>query len=149
MYLNEVFRSAPERSAILSLLRKAILSDAYKRLWHDGDLIFDIINYSTWQEAVVSRYGNCDFYKRHRDTRVDHMTYRIVTLVYYINTVPEQFTGGSLTFWSGKKSVRVEPRHNRAVVFPSFTFHEVENVRLKSDRWEDGRFSVNVWLGFR
>jgi SM-20-related protein len=117
-------------------------------LWHEGDFIFDIINYSTHQQAVISRYGDCDFYKKHQETHRDQITYRLVTLVYYINRVPEPFTGGSLTFWHGNERLRIDPKHNRAVVFPSFTIHEVESVRLSSDQWEDGRFSINYWLGF-
>lgn len=149
VYLDDVFRSAPDRSDILKIIKNKIWSDECKKLWHEGYYIFDVINYSTWQEAVVSRYGSSEFYKRHQDTRRDHITYRIVTLVYYVNKVPEQFTGGSLILWDGDQSLKVEPKHNRAVVFPSFTFHEVENVHLKGDDWEDGRFSVNYWIGFR
>jgi SM-20-related protein len=148
VYLEHVLRSGPERSEILSIIRKKIWTEECRKLWHEGYYIFDIINYSTWQEAVISRYGNCDFYKRHQDTRRDHITYRLVTLVYYVNRIPEQFTGGSLILWQGDESVRVEPKHNRAVVFPSFTFHEVENVRASSEKWEDGRFSLNYWMGF-
>jgi Rps23 Pro-64 3,4-dihydroxylase Tpa1-like proline 4-hydroxylase len=66
-----------------------------------------------------------------------------------VNRIPEQFTGGSLTLWDSGDNVRVEPKHNRAVLFPSFTLHEVENVRLNNDNWEDGRFSLNYWMGFR
>jgi Rps23 Pro-64 3,4-dihydroxylase Tpa1-like proline 4-hydroxylase len=104
---------------------------------------------TAWQEAVLSRYGNCGFYKRHQDTRRDHITYRLVTLIYYVNTVPEQFAGGHLTFWKGEQQLTISPKHNRAVVFPSFTFHEVESVRMCSEKWEDGRFSLNYWMGFR
>jgi hypothetical protein len=148
VYLNDVFRSAPERSDILTIIKKKVWTEECKRLWHEGYYIFDIINYSTWHEAVISRYGDCGFYKKHQDTRWDHITYRLVTLVYYINKVPEQFTSGSLILWHGDESVRVEPKHNRAVVFPSFTFHEVENVRMRSENWDGGRFSVNYWMGF-
>jgi hypothetical protein len=149
IYLDDVFRGAPERSDILRIMKKKIWTEECKALWHEGYYIFDIINYSTWQEAVISRYGNCDFYKKHQDTRRDHITYRLVTLVYYVNRTPEQFTGGSLTLWDSGDNVRVEPKHNRAVLFPSFTLHEVENVRLNNDNWEDGRFSLNYWMGFR
>ena len=149
VYLDDVFRSAPERSDILSITKKKIWTDECRKLWHEGYYIFDIINYSTWQEAVISRYGSCDFYKRHQDTRRDHITYRLVTLVYYVNRIPEQFTGGSLILWEGDESLTIEPKHNRAVVFPSFTFHEVENVHMASEKWEDGRFSLNYWMGFR
>jgi 2OG-Fe(II) oxygenase superfamily len=149
VYLDDVFRSAPERSDILTLMKRKIWTEECRLLWHQGDYIFDIINYCTWQTAILSRYGNCDFYKRHRDTRNDQITNRLVTLVYYVNTIPERFTGGALTFWSDDQSTKVEPKHNRAVVFPSFTLHEVENVRISSDKWEDGRFSLNYWMGFR
>ena len=149
VYLDDVFRSAPERSEILSIMKAKIWTDECRKLWHEGYYIFDIINYSTWQEAVISRYGNFDFYKRHQDTRRDHITYRLVTLVYYVNRIPEQFTGGSLILWEGDESLTIEPKHNRAVVFPSFTFHEVENVHMTSEKWEDGRFSLNYWMGFR
>jgi SM-20-related protein len=149
VYLDDVFRGAPERSEILSIIKKKIWTDECRALWHEGYSIFDIINYSTWHEAVISRYGHSEFYKKHQDTRRDHITYRLVTLVYYVNRTPEQFTGGSLTLWEDGESVKVDPTHNRAVLFPSFMFHEVESVRMNSEKWEDGRFSLNYWMGFR
>lgn len=149
VYLHEIFRAAPERSDILRIIKRKIWTEECKTLWNDGYHIFDIINYSTWQEAVISRYGDGDFYKKHRDTRRDHITYRLVTLVYYVNRVPEEFTGGALVLWDKDESARLEPKHNRAVVFPSFVFHEVEKVDMTSDEWEQGRFSLNYWMGFR
>lgn len=149
VHLDEVFRGAPERSDILSIIKRRLWSDECRALWHDGYSILDIINYSTWQEAVISRYGNTAFYKRHQDTRRDHITYRLVTLVYYVNKLPVAFDGGALTLWHEAQSVRLVPQHNRAVVFPSFLLHEVESVQLRSTMWEDGRFSLNYWMGFR
>ena len=150
VYVDEIYhKGKPERSDILTLMKKRIWTDECRTLWHEGDYIFDIINYSTWQEAVISRYGNCDFYNRHQDTRRDHITYRLVTIVYYVNNEPGMFTGGSLLIWNGDQHLTIQPKHNRAVVFPSFTMHQVESVRLDSDRWEDGRFSINYWIGFR
>src|SRR5579872_5594477 len=67
VYLDDVFRGAPERSDILSIIKKKIWTEECRSLWHEGYYIFDIINYSTWQEAVISRYGNCGFYKKHQD----------------------------------------------------------------------------------
>jgi hypothetical protein len=149
VYLDEVLRGDPGRSDILGIMEKNIWTEECRRLWHEGDPVFDIINSSTWHEAVISRYGNCGFYKKHRDTKWEHMTHRLVTLVYYVNRVPERFTGGALTLWKVDQSVKIEPKYNRAVIFPSFTLHEVENTRLNSDKWEDGRFSLNYWIGFR
>jgi len=147
--LDEVFRGAPERSDILSVIKGKIWTEECRNLWHEGDYIFDVINYSTFQEAVISRYGNCGFYKKHQDTRWDHITYRLVTLVYYVNQLPERFTGGSLLLWKGDECLRIDPKHNRALIFPSFTLHEVERTCMDGDKWEDGRFSVNYWIGFK
>jgi hypothetical protein len=108
VYLDDVFRGSPERSDILSIVKKKIWTEECRKLWHEGDYIFDIINYSTWQEAVISRYGSCDFYRRHQDTRRDYITYRLVTLVYYVNRIPEQFKGGSLILWHGDESIIAE-----------------------------------------
>jgi hypothetical protein len=149
VYLDDVFRGSPERSDILRILKEKIWTEDCKALWHDGYYIFDIVNYSTFQEAVISRYGDGAFYKKHRDTRRDHITYRLVTLVYYVNRLPEVFTGGTLVLWQEQESVRLEVKHNRAVVFPSFTFHEVEKVKMTSEEWDQGRFSINYWIGFR
>jgi hypothetical protein len=149
VYLGDVFRSCPERSDILRIMKTKIWSPECRELWHEGYYIFDIINYSTWQEAVISRYGNRGFYRRHQDTRRDHITYRLVTIVYYIHRTDAQFMGGTLVLWEGDESLRIEPKHNRAVVFPSFTFHEVESVCMGSDDWKCGRFSLNYWVGFR
>jgi hypothetical protein len=149
VYLDEVFRAAPERSDILRIIKNRMWAEECRSLWHEGDYIFDIINYSTHQEAVISRYGDGAFYKKHQDTRRDHITYRLVTMVYYINQLPAQFTGGTLVIWSGDESLACEPRHNRAIVFPSFCFHEVENTTLSSNDWSNGRFSINYWMGFR
>jgi 2OG-Fe(II) oxygenase superfamily len=149
VYLDDVFRSDPGRSDILRIMKEKIWAEECKALWHDGYYLFDIINYSTWHEVVLSRYGDGAFYKKHRDTRRDHITHRLVTLVYYVNQRPEQFTGGALVLWEDDQYVRVDPRHNRAVIFPSFTFHEVEKVSTGSDGWDQARFSLNYWLGFR
>lgn len=149
VHLDDVFRGSPRRSDILRILKEKIWTEDCKALWHDGYHIFDIVNYSTHQEAVISRYGDGAFYKKHRDTRRDHITYRLVTLVYYVNRLPEEFTGGALVLWHEQESLRLEPKHNRAVIFPSFVFHEVEKVGMTSEEWDQGRFSVNYWIGFR
>jgi Rps23 Pro-64 3,4-dihydroxylase Tpa1-like proline 4-hydroxylase len=149
VYLDEVFRSAPDRSAILRIMKHKIWTEECRGLWHQGYYIFDIINYATWQESVVSYYGDGAFYKKHQDTRWDHITYRLVSLVYYVNKAPAGFTGGELILWHETDHLRIEPLHNRAVIFPSFCYHEVEPVRMRNDVWESGRFSLNHWIGFR
>jgi Rps23 Pro-64 3,4-dihydroxylase Tpa1-like proline 4-hydroxylase len=150
MYLSEIFRTAPERSRIVMAMKKGMSSEEASKVWKRDGLIFDILNYANNREAVVSRFGNCDFFAQHRDVVMgQNSPRRLVTLVYYVNTLPERFTGGSIVFRDGGESVKVQPRHNRAVVFLSSTLHEVEGVQLESDAWEHGRFSINLWAGFR
>lgn len=153
--LDSVFSTDRRRSKLLTLIRQRVNSVECKALWHDGEWLFDIINFRTWDEAVLSRYGQCDFYGKHQDTVFNssapgQITRRIVTLVYYMNTEPEQFEGGALTLYKNGVDVTVTPKHNRAVVFPSFTLHRVGKVTLPPDApFSAGRFSLNNWMGFR
>lgn len=153
--MDTVFSVAPDRSAILSSTRKRIGESDCKKLWHEGDLIFDIVNYATWRETVLSRYGNRDFYERHQDTiynkeHPSEITRRLVTLVIYLNAEPRSFSGGDLVLYKEGKEITIPAHHNRAIMFPSFTFHRVTNVEMATGTpWENGRFSINHWLGFR
>jgi predicted 2-oxoglutarate/Fe(II)-dependent dioxygenase YbiX len=154
VYLDSVFSSAPERSKILTLVKRRIDEPDCNRLWHQGYFLFDVINYGNWRESVLSRYGQCDFYGLHQDTKHNktnpgELRNRLVTLVYYMNTEPERFTGGALTLQQDDGKITVTPKHNRAVVFPSFVYHKVENVQLNDEDFSAGRFSLNLWIGFR
>ncbi len=153
--LDDVFRRAPDKSRILSIVGKRIAEKECRDLWHDGYTLFDTINYATWKESVLSRYGQCEFYGKHQDTMRNpdvpgEITRRLVTLVAYWNEEPEQFTGGEITFYHNDASISVTPKHNRVVVFPSFMLHEVNRVQLPDNAPHSaGRFSLNMWLGFK
>lgn len=156
--LDSVFYAAPERSKILTHIANHIKSKECNKLWHracGGYTIFDVINYADYRESVLSRYGRCDFYGLHQDTKYDRnngacIKNRLVTLCYYMNTEPEQFQGGQLTLCQDSGEYTVTPRHNRAVVFPSFVYHKVANVKLDDDApFSAGRFSLNHWIGFK
>jgi Rps23 Pro-64 3,4-dihydroxylase Tpa1-like proline 4-hydroxylase len=156
--LDAVFGPAPARSRILSHVGKRIADKECNELWHKacaGYSILDVVNYADYRESVLSRYGRCDFYGPHQDTKYDKsnraaVKNRLVTLVYYMNTEPEQFEGGRLTLYQSSQDHTVTPRHNRAVIFPSFVVHAVENVLLPDGApFSAGRFSLNHWIGFK
>lgn len=152
--LDDVFRVAPDRSKILSLVKRRLYERDCKELWHEGDLVFDLVNYATRHEAVLSRYGRCDFYGAHQDTifhkeHPEYVRHRIVTLCLYLNEEPERFSGGGLTLFQKSQRYTVEPKHNRAVMFPSFTVHEVGKVAVQNENdFTGSRFSLNWWMGF-
>jgi PKHD-type hydroxylase len=156
--LDSVFAPERSRSKILTYVQARIASAECNRLWHTargGYSIFDVINYADWRESVLSRYGGEDFYDFHQDTKYDKgnpgaIKNRLVTLVYYLNIEPEEFQGGRLTLRQDDDEHTITPRHNRAVVFPSFVHHKVEPVVLPDDApFSAGRFSLNHWIGFR
>lgn len=147
-YLNSNLFSATSKSDTYSILRNKVWSEPCRSLWHEGYYLFDIINYATHHELVVSRYGHQDFFKRHQDTLWDHLPCRLVSLIYYINVTPKTFSGGALTLWHQGEFIKIQPEHNLAVVFPSFAYHEVDVVSLADETWEHGRFSINYWMGF-
>jgi hypothetical protein len=148
--LNEVvYLDAGGISPAATALRQWVWSEEMKALWHEGDTIFDIINYSTSQEITVARSGHGSFFRQHRDTRQDIVCSRLVSMVLYFNKRPQAFTGGELQLWKDGDLIAIPAKHNRAVVFPSFTFHEIKEVSLPEDTWENGRFSINYWFGFK
>jgi Rps23 Pro-64 3,4-dihydroxylase Tpa1-like proline 4-hydroxylase len=147
--LNEAFRDRHQQSSILHLIGEKIWTPECRALWHVGHPVFDTINHSTRYEAVLSYYGDGDFYKKHRDTRPDDGAYRVVTLLYYVHRHDVKFSGGSLVLWQDGRPLPLSPKHNRAIVFPSAMLHEVEPVHMDGKDWECGRFSINYWLGFQ
>jgi predicted 2-oxoglutarate/Fe(II)-dependent dioxygenase YbiX len=154
VHLDAVFAAAPDRSSILRLVKQRIVDPDCNQLWHEGDYIFDIANYATWKESVLSRYGEDAFYEAHQDTvrSAEHpeaITRRLVTLCYYLQREPAGYSGGEITIHKSNRQISIAPRHNRAVVFPSFCYHQVGPVKMHADEWSNARFSVNLWMGFR
>ena len=103
-------------------------------------------------ELAAHRDGG--YFREHIDTmtadnRPQTLGDRIVSLVCYLHRPGACFTGGELVlrpFVGRDGAVRIEPRHNRLVAFPSFARHEVEPIHVPGNAWEDARFSINCWL---
>jgi predicted 2-oxoglutarate/Fe(II)-dependent dioxygenase YbiX len=145
---NQVL-NLPQNSATINIIHGRITDDECKKLWKGSCSIFNAINFTTYRELVVSRYSDGNFYKQHCDTKFDNINTRIITLIYYVNTLPKKFTGGELIISENDEKVSINPEHNRAVLFPSRLLHEVEKVSMEGDKWEDARFSLNYWFGFQ
>lgn len=113
---------------------------------------------TNYHETQVSRYGGNDQrYGWHIDRFADHS--RMITFVYYFFNEPKSFEGGSIEFTNSPISNDVavdenidvkiiEPVNNMGLVFSSSVPHRVMPTK-SSNKFEDGRFSVNCWIGFR
>ncbi|ABC63827.1 2OG-Fe(II) oxygenase [Erythrobacter litoralis] len=108
---------------------------------------------SGWDMSLaVHRDG--DFFSEHIDTltaenRDTLPGDRLISMVYYMHLPGARFEGGELVvrhLFGRTEPVRIAPRHNRLVAFPSIAPHAVEPVRVPGNAWEDARFSVNCWL---
>lgn len=148
VYMDNVFKGNEKASHVLQDLVKAgIFSAEARKIWEAGNTGFEIINRVTRVETVLSRYGNNDFYGFHRDWNFT-LANRLITAVYYCNLGAENFKGGRLLL-KGDPEVGIEPKHNRLVVFNSGAYHSVEKTEIQDDKFENGRFSVNIWMGFQ
>lgn len=109
-------------------------------------------------EAQLTAHNDGEYFKLHNDNGVEAVFSRILTFVYYFHQQPKAFTGGELRIYDGKfegeqskKFVPtgyhvVVPRNNCIVFFPSQMMHEVTQVQCPSQKFLDGRFTVNGWV---
>jgi SM-20-related protein len=104
-------------------------------------------------ETELARHGDGSFFRRHDDTvpRDRVFLQRVLTLVYYLHREPKPFRDGQLRIYglagrSDECLAEIEPRSDRAVLFPSWFPHEVRPVRCDSEAFSDGRFAVNCWV---
>lgn len=152
VYLDRQFENRRNESMILRSLNEEVFSQEFKELMQNASSIFPIIFNVNHTESILSRYGKCDFYGWHTDNGQDFLKdRRIITLVYYFNKEPHKFSGGELclAYPTVREKKVIEPRHNRLVVFVSNTIHCVNAVDLEGLDFDEGRFSINMWLGFK
>jgi Rps23 Pro-64 3,4-dihydroxylase Tpa1-like proline 4-hydroxylase len=107
-------------------------------------------------EMQLTAHNDGCFYKIHNDSGSEKTYTRTLTYVYYFHQEPKQFSGGELRLYetelkngsaiSQGQYKTIEPRNNSIVFFDSRCKHEVMPVRCPSQRFEDGRFTLNGWL---
>ncbi|MCB9597942.1 MAG: 2OG-Fe(II) oxygenase [Sandaracinaceae bacterium] len=144
-----------ERSILLASIDGLLMSGELREVF-DGapHPLCKLSDVNRW-ETQVSRYGaEGDAYDWHLD-RIGNDD-RVLSIAYYLFEEPRLFEGGELELTdalvrrgelvSNGQVARVEPRHDRAVLFPSRAVHRVLATRAP-DRFGAGRFSVNVFCG--
>lgn len=110
----------------------------------------------TRAELQVTRTGDGGFYRWHCDTGTANTNHRRLTFVYYLHSIPKAFIGGELRIYDQIGFRRpssncyyrdITPLHNRLVLFHPDRLHEIRTTHLPHDRWSEGRFTINGWLG--
>jgi Rps23 Pro-64 3,4-dihydroxylase Tpa1-like proline 4-hydroxylase len=152
VYLDQEYQKDRTKSITLETMHHMVSTDLIIKAVKKFGNIFPLLEHTTNSQMILSRYGMCDFYGWHIDTIPGKWSERVLTVVYYANNEPAQFEGGELIFGGQEdditKNKTVIPKHNRCVIFPSANYHAVNNVKVKDDKHENGRFSLNFWLGF-
>jgi Rps23 Pro-64 3,4-dihydroxylase Tpa1-like proline 4-hydroxylase len=105
-------------------------------------------------ELQVATSGDRDYFRIHRDS--DGGDTRELSFVYFFFPEPRRFSGGELRVFDTEvrdgelvptdRSQTVVPRSNLAVFFPSRHDHEVLPVRVPTNSFADGRFTVTGWI---
>ena len=125
---------------------KEVLQPALKRLGMEGFPFGEI-------EVQVTHSGHGDYYRMHHDA--DDESTRELSFVYFLHREPRAFSGGELRIFDDRdveglahaaNTHLLTPRNDVLVFFPSRFPHELLPVRVPSNEFGDGRFTVNGWI---
>jgi hypothetical protein len=106
-------------------------------------------------EIHVSASGHGDRLQCHQDVRPHPAPQRRVSYVLYFGVGERRFEGGDFILydtdvaqdrWDAANYTRIEPLHNRLLLFGGHTYHEVAEVRCDPASWESRRFAVCGWF---
>lgn len=145
-----------QSSPLLFAFLKLYQNNEFRQLLSSSPTPLSEFVFTNTDEVQVSRYGNkSEKYGWHID-RFENIQ-RHITLVYYFNKEPKKYSGGELLLSGnpiynheiiGDKTFKtITPENNMLVIFPANVAHCVKETK-SSTKFEDGRFSANIWLGF-
>jgi hypothetical protein len=92
---------------------------------------------SNQDNTLISYYEDGHYYEKHFDRS-------IVTVLTWFYKEPKSFFGGDLIFSDFKHTITV--KNNRAILFPSFVFHEVEEVHMPEHKPGYGRYCMSQFF---
>lgn len=160
IYLDQVFPDIT-KSVLGNALIEAIQSSWLQQVTACSfSPVFDL-DKTTISEIQVSRYGDSnEKYEWHIDAHPNSID-RWLTLIYYFYKEPKKFKGGKLSLTNGiiynsklanqkpePEILEINPENDMAVLISSKTPHMV-GLTNSPKTFIDGRFSVNMWIGFK
>ncbi len=153
---DDVYTSDRSKSYLLSVLDGLFSNQSFIDCLSSFTYPMTEFGLTNTHETQVSRYGKDHHYDWHIDKNKGNNS-RLITIVYYFFKEPKKFKGGDLIITSSpivagnpiEKDIdmqTIEPKNNRAVIFSCTRGHRVENT-ISPAKFEDGRFSANIWMG--
>lgn len=156
-FYDDIYVNNRHSSVLLTAIDRFFSGDDFKTMLGSAPLPIALFNDTNYHETQVSRYGDDG---QHYGYHVDSFGNkgRTITCVYYLHSEPKKFKGGQIELTDSiidskgpiepdRKTVKIEPLNNRMVIFDSFTAHRVLST-TSPKRWDSGRFSVNIWVGY-
>lgn len=158
LYCDMIYGSDRSKSDLLNTIDKMFSDDPFREMLASSPYPLCDFGLTNYHETQVSRYGSGgEKYDWHID-RFSNKS-RHLSLVYYCYKEPEIFTGGILQITSSPiadgepiienpEIIEIKPVNNRLVIFSSTIAHRVLPTN-SSQNFEDGRFSVQIWVGLQ
>jgi Rps23 Pro-64 3,4-dihydroxylase Tpa1-like proline 4-hydroxylase len=107
-------------------------------------------------ECQMTAHNDGNYFRRHNDNGSPDTATRTISYVYYFFNEPKAFSGGDFrlfhsrvengAYCCGDHAADIAPKNNSVLFFPSYCQHEVLKVLCPSERFADGRFTVNGWI---
>lgn len=157
LYFDELFKDKRNSSKLLSNLEVLFANNKIRSMLDSSVYPFTDFTITNHHETQASRYGdNEQFYTWHIDRMFTKE--RMITFVYYPQPEPFNYSGGEIQFspypivdnkpLSEEGIITIKPKHDFGLFFTSTTPHRV--LKTKSpETFEDGRFSINCWIGMK
>lgn len=121
IYLDSFYNDNRQQSSILNCYQK-IVSDEVIDLYSKVVPSWVTFKASNSDVSQISYYENKGYYGEHFDL------YMHTCLIWFFHE-PKRFQGGDLKF--SQSQLKVDCKHNRMVLFPSYYLHEVININMK------------------
>ena len=144
------------KSKLLTLIDRTFKNEKFTEVLSSFVFPINSLDVTNYHETEVSRYGDQgQQYKYHTDYNGN----RLITLVYYFHKEPKKYKGGEIQFTRSPISngkildknetpINITPENNMMVIFGSKVAHTVLPT-TSPKTFDNGRFSVNIWIGVR
>lgn len=142
VFLESVFKNF-RHSAIISHCIDNTSSDEFKNKVLEHNTLYNSLFYCNVRDHLISYYENSDYYNPHTDSS-------FFTILSYFYNEPKQFDGGEIVLHScnSNKQAKIEVEHNRVIIIPSCTVHEVYPIKseMNNSLSGNGRYCVATFL---